>query len=298
MANVTNTNVTNAGDLSGLLVNARQDAIFAGYENSLYLPGGLIKMYDVPAGSVTAQIPKFSAVGASAVSTESYNAAGDTIEELEVTNVSNTGINVSAKTYAVRALLKDLGGLDAANVGTVLGRAIAEKFDTDVTALFGDASIASVGYNGNATEADAMTTDLMAEAIATVREAKFSGQLNCILHPRQIQNLIGDLTSADFAASDAQNTAMRSGLVGSLFGVNIFSSAYIQTTTPGDTDDHWTGIMFAEDAFGCAMFRGVEIEAARNAAGLGTDLVGSLHAAPVLVDAARAVRIRSRNTTA
>ena len=292
MANVTNANVTTAGDLSGLLVNARQDAIFAGYENSLYLPGSLIKMYDVPGGSVTAQIPKFSAVGASAVSTESYNEANP-ISELDITNVTNTGITVSAKTYAVRSLLKDLGGLDAANVGTVLGRAVAEKFDTDVTALFSDSGIASVGYNGNAAAADAMTLDLFAEAIATVRESKFSGQLNCILHPRQIQQILGELTSADIAGSDAQNTALRSGLVGSLFGVNVFSSAYIALASDTNIDAHYSGIMFAEDAFGCAMFRGVEIEAARNAAGLGTDLVASLHAAPVLVDATRAVRIQS-----
>lgn len=297
MANTTNANVTTAGDLSGLLVNARQDAIFAGYENSLYLPGSLITMYDVPGGSVTAQIPKFSAVGAGSVSTESYNEATP-IEELEVTNVSNTGITVAAKTYAVRALLKDLGGLDASNVGTVLGRAVAEKFDTDVTALFSDASIAGVGYNGSSAAADTMSLDLFAEAIATVRESKFAGQLNAVLHPRQIQSLLGDMTSADVAGSEAQNQAMRSGLVGSLFGVNIFSSAYIASTTPGDLDDHWSGIMFAEDAFGCAMFRGVEIEAARNAAGLGTDLIASLHAAPVLVDANRAVRIRSANLTA
>jgi hypothetical protein len=295
MANVTNANVTNANTLSGLLVNARQDAIFAGYENSLYLPGSLISMYNVPAGSVTAQIPKFSAVSASDVSTETK--AG-TISELDITNVANTGITVDAKTYAVRTLIKDLGGLDAASAGTVLGRAVSEKFDSDVTALFSDTNIASVGYNGNAAPADPMSVDLFAEAVATVREAKFAGQLNCILHPRQIQNLIGDLSTADFAAADAQNQAMRSGLVGSLFGVNIFSSSFIESTTPGDVDDHWTGIMFAEDAFGIAMFRGIEIEAARNAAGLGTDLVASLHAAPVLVDATRAVRIRSANLTA
>lgn len=299
MANVTNTNVTNAGDLSGLLINARQDAIFAGYEQSLYLPGSLIKMYDVPGGSVTAQIPKFSAVAASAVSTESYNETTGAIEELEVTNVTNTGITVAAKTYAVRALLKDLGGLDASNVGTVLGRAVAEKFDTDVTALFSDASIADVGYTGNTGASITMSLELFAEAIATVRTAKFSGQLNCVLHPRQIQSLLGDMTSANVAGSDAQNQALRSGLVGSIFGVNIFSSAHIVASdAPGDVDDHWNGIMFAEDAFGCAMFRGIGIEAARNAAGLGTDLVASLHAAPVLVDATRAVRIRSANLTA
>ena len=287
MADTTNANVTNANSLSGLLVNARQDAIFAGYENSLYLPGSLITMYDVPAGSVTAQIPKFSAVSADDVSTETK--AG-TISELDITNVANTGITVDAKTYAVRTLIKDLGGLDAAAAGTVLGRAVAEKFDTDVTSIIADATnIGEVGFNGAEAQSDAMTTDLFAEAMATIREAKFSGQLNCILHPRQVRHLLSDITTADFAGSEIQNQALRSGFVGQLFGVNIFSSAYLPrvTTQYGST----TGVMFAEDAFCIAMFRGIEIETARNAAGLGTDLVASLHAAPVLVDADRAVRI-------
>lgn len=291
MANVTNANVTNANSLSGLLVNARQDAIFAGYENSLYLPGSLITMYDVPAGSVTAQIPKFSAVDADDVSTETKSG---TISELDITNVANTGITVDAKTYAVRTLIKDLGGLDAAAAGTVLGRAVAEKFDNDVTTIITDSSIAEVGDNGADAQKDDMTTDLFAEAMATIREQKFSGQLNCILHPRQVRHLLSDITTADFAGSELQNQALRSGFVGSLFGVNIFSSAYLPRTTTqyGFT----TGVMFAEDAFGVAMFRGIEIETARNAAGLGTDLVASLHAAPVLVDATRAVRILSETT--
>lgn len=291
MANVTNANVTNASTLSGLLVNARQDAIFAGYENSLYLPGSLITMYDVPAGSVTAQIPKFSAVSADDVSTETK--AG-TISELDITNVTNTGITVDAKTYAVRTLIKDLGGLDAAAAGTVLGRAVAEKFDNDVTTILTDSSIPVVGDNGLTAQADAMTTDLFAEAMSVIREAKFAGQLNCILHPRQVRHLLSDITTADFAGSELQNTALRSGFVGQLFGVNIFSSAYLPSTT-GQYDYH-SGVMFAEDAFGIAMFRGIEIETARNAAGLGTDLVASLHAAPVLVDANRAVVIRSERT--
>lgn len=293
MADTANANVTNASSLSGLLVNARQDAIFAGYENSLYLPGSLITMYNVPAGSVTAQIPKFAAVSADDVSTETK---GGTISELDITNVSNTGITVDAKTYAVRTLIKDLGGLDAAAAGTVLGRAVAEKFDKDVTTLFRDASIGNVGFNGIDAGADLMSVDLMAEAIAAVREAKFPGQLTAVLHPQQIRLLMNDLNTADFAGSDAQNAALRSGFVGSLFGVNIFSSAYINTPNTGDISDAIHGIMFAEDAFGVAMFRGIEIEAARNAAGLGTDLVASLHAAPVLVDPTRAVRIVSDNT--
>jgi hypothetical protein len=290
MADTINNNVTGALDLSGLLVNARQDAIFAGYENSLYLPGSLISMYNVPGGSVTAQIPKFSAVSSDDVSIEGANGS---IAELDITNVQNTGITVNAKTYAVRTLLKDLGGLDAAAVGTVLGRAVAEKFDKDVTTIITDsAEIGEVGDNGVDAQKDQMTTDLFAEAMAVIREAKFSGQLSAVLHPRQIRHLLSDITTADFAGSDLQNTALRSGFVGQLFGVNIFSSAYMPQTT--GQFDYTTGVMFAEDAFGCAMFRGIEIEAARNAAGLGTDLVASLHAAPVLVDATRAVRLLSQ----
>ena len=289
MANVTNANVTNASSLSGLLVNARQDAIFAGYENSLYLPGSLISMFNVPAGSVTAQIPKFAAVSSDDVSIEG---AGGTISELDITNVSNTGITVSAKTYAVRTLIKDLGGLDAAAAGTVLGRAVAEKFDKDVTTILVDPTIAQVGDDGLSDQKDQMTTDLFAEAMAVIREQKFSGQLSAILHPRQVRHLLSDITTADFAGSDLQNTALRNGFVGQLFGVNIFTSAYMPQTT--GQFDYTTGVMFAEDAFGCAMFRGIEIETARNAAGLGTDLVASLHAAPVLVDATRAVRLLSQ----
>lgn len=282
----TNANVTMPGaDLAGLLINARQDAIYAGYESSLYLPGSLMNIYDVPAGSVTAQIPKFGAIATSAVSTESHDAATP-ISELDLTNVSNDGVFVSAKTYAVRAMLKDLGGVGQADVGTMLGRAITERFDTDVTAMFADASITQeVGATG----VD-LTIDTIADAVQTVRANKFGGQVNVVLHPTQIKELMKEFTTANFAGGDFQNAALREGFVGRLFGANIFQSALIGKD---NSDADYAGCAWVDGAFGIAMFRGLDVVTARNEAGLGTDVIASLHASASIVDAARAVRIIS-----
>ncbi len=283
MANTINTNVINGGDLAGLLVNARQDAIFAGYESSIYLPGQIMTIHDVPAGSVTAQIPKFSAVATSSVETEAYNETGSSIQELDLVNVTNTGVNVTAQTYAARGLLKDLGGMNAGNVGTVLGRAVSEKFDEDVATLFASAG-STAGTTGTA-----LTIDKLATAAQKVRANKFSGQLWAVLHPSQVEDILQDLSGADFAGSEAMNEAMRDGMVGRLFGMNILQSASV---TDDSTD--YTGCVWAENAFGIAMFKNLDVEIARNAAGVGNDIVASLHAKAALVDATRACKVISQ----
>jgi len=282
MANTTNTNVINGGDLPGLLVSARQDAIFAGYESSIYLPGQIMTIHDVPAGSVTAQIPKFSAVATSSVETEAHNAStGAQISELDLVNVSNAGVDVTAQTYAARGLLKDLGGMNAANIGTVLGRAVSEKFDEDVATLF-----ASAGSSAGSTSA--LTIDTLATAAQKVRANKFSGQLWAVLHPSQVEDILQDLAGADFAGSEAMNEAMRDGMVGRLFGMNILQSASV---TDDSTD--YTGCVWAENAFGIAMFKGLDVEFQRNSAAVGVDIVASLHSKAALVDANRACKIIS-----
>jgi len=285
MADTTNTNVTNANDLAGLLVNARQDAIFAGYENSLYLPGQLVNIYNVPAGSVTAQIPKYSAVAASSVSTEVHSDTSNAISELDILNVAAAGVNVSAKTYAARALQKDLGGMDLQGTATVLGRACTEKFDTDIMELFKDSGISEVGTSGSD-----LTIDLIADAVQTVRTAKFGGEVNVVLHPTQIKEILKEFTSAAFAGSDAANEAMARGFVGKLFGANVYQSALVQTDNSGAD---YAGCAFVDGAFGIAMFRGLDVSTSRNEAGMGTDIIASIHAQGAVVDSTRAVRIIS-----
>lgn len=286
MATVTNTNVTNPGDIAGLLVNARQDAIFAGYESSIYLPGVLANIYDVPAGSVTAQIPKFTAVATSDVETEAHDATSAAIAELDIINVANAGVNVTAQSYAARAMLKDLGGANASGVGTVLGRAVSEKFDTDFSALFTGASN-SVGAAGAG-----LTVALVAQAVQKVRANKFAGQLWMVLHPSQVEDILLELAGTAAipgSGGDAMNEAMREGLVGQMFGANIVQS----TSLVKDGSDDFTGCVWAENAFGIAMFRGLDVTSQTNITGLGTDIVASLHAKAALVDASRACKIIS-----
>lgn len=283
MATVTNPNVTNPGDIAGLLVNARQDAIFAGYESSIYLPGVLANVYDVPAGSVTAQIPKFSAVATSSVETEAHNETSNAIAELDIINVANAGVDVTAQSYAARAMLKDLGGANASGVGTVLGRAVSEKFDTDFSALFTGAT-GSVGAAGAA-----LTVALLAQAAQKVRAQKFAGQLWCVLHPAQVEDILLELGTNAYTGSDAMNEALREGMVGQMFGMNIIQS----TSLVKDGSDDFTGCVWAENAFGVAMFKGLDVTSAQNITGLGTDIVASLHAKAALVDASRACKIIS-----
>lgn len=281
MADTLNASVTSGGDLTGLLVNARQDALFAGYESSIYLPGQIMQVHNVAGNSVTAQIPKFSALTGT-VSTEAHNDATP-IEELDILNVASSSVPITAKTYAARALVKDLNAAESfASVGTVLGRAVSEKFDTDVATLF-----TSAGSTAGTTNT-ALTIDKIATAVQKVRANKFAGQLWMVLHPGQVEDILQDLAGADFAGSDSMNEAMREGLVGRLFGANILQSASV---TDDGTD--YTGCVWAEDAFGIAMFKNLDVEVSRNAAGIGNDIVSSLHAAAAVVDANRACKIIS-----
>ena len=294
MATVTNTNVTNPGDIAGLLVNARQDAIFAGYESSIYLPGVLANIYDVPAGSVTAQIPKFSAIATTDVETEAHNATSAAIAELDIINVENAGVNVTAQSYAARAMLKDLGGANASGVGTVLGRAVSEKFDTDFSALFSavDGSSNPLITNGVGAAGAGLTVALVAQAVQKVRANKFAGQLWMVLHPSQVEDILLELAGTAAipgSGGDAMNEAMREGLVGQMFGANIVQS----TSLVKDGSDDFTGCVWAENAVGIAMFRGLDVTSQTNITGLGTDIVASLHAKAAMVDASRACRIVS-----
>jgi len=77
-------------------------------------------------------------------------------------------------------------------------------------------------------------------------------------------------------------------MVGRLFGMNILQSASV---TDDSTD--YTGCVWAENAFGIAMFKNLDVEIARNAAGVGNDIVASLHAKAALVDATRACKVIS-----
>jgi hypothetical protein len=148
-------------------------------------------------------------------------------------------------------------GNAASDIGTVLGSAVATKLDTDLIGLF-DGFSTSLG--ATTTE---LSVDYVAQAVATLRNAKVHGQLVGVFNPLQLYAMINSLTAAGVNpnAGDMQNQAMREGFVARIHGVNIFSSANVAVDGSGDSK----GAIFAVDALGLAMKRDIDIEPERNA---------------------------------
>ena len=53
-----------AYDLDSLMVNTKAATVYSAHENSLFLGGGMIPMVQLPAGSITAQVPVMGKVTA------------------------------------------------------------------------------------------------------------------------------------------------------------------------------------------------------------------------------------------
>jgi len=63
-----------AYDLDGLVVATKAATVYTAQENSLFLGGGLIPMVNLPAGSISAQIPVMGSVTATKLTSASHDA--------------------------------------------------------------------------------------------------------------------------------------------------------------------------------------------------------------------------------
>ena len=145
----------------------------------------------------------------------------------EATDMSNTAINpteVSCTSTEV-GIMADITDklLGSAVVGslapyaTELGKALANKIDTDVLAEVADFtnSVGSTGVN--------MTHQNFLDAIYTLENGNAVGPFVSILHPIQIADLRTSLTTSGLATWDAASNAAI-GAMASLFGVDIVQS--------------------------------------------------------------------------
>lgn len=262
-----------ASSLDGLVVNTKAAAVYAAHENSLFLAGGLIPQIAVPAGSITAQVPFLEALGSDAEIVDAYN---DGIDDFTSRTVVATPKNITANIYAARTILRDLGALDPAEVGRVLGIAVAKKFDQDVITTMN-------GLTASTSDGSPVTVDGIFNAVAQIRGAGEMGQLYGILSPTVAATLMKAIGTAPYAGGDFQTEALRNGFVVNIAGVKMFQSAYISGTNKG--------FIFGQDALRIAMFQNVNLEVQRRASAVGNDLVASLHAGVGLVDATRGVKL-------
>lgn len=247
-------NETTTTSLNDLLPSIVAEAMFVANERSIMR--NLVKTYDLPMGSgKTVTVPRYPV----------QSAAGLT----EGTDLANTAISTDSAVLTVAevgimATVTDLARMTSASnviadVGRIIGEAVAKKMDQDLLGLFSGFSTDVGGID------TAMSASLIAKGIATLRANAVPGdEIFCVLHPYVAYDLKANLTNT-FANPNAgiiQNEAMAAGYVGTLFGVPVFESANIANTgTAGD----YVGGIFHRNALGLAMLQDIKIETQRDA---------------------------------
>ena len=252
---------------SGLLVPVNAATVFAAHEASLFLSGQLIPSVMAPNGLL--QIPRIS--GGLAVKLSAKTNYED-IVPTAVTGNNGSGVIV-CDLYAARTVVRDLGAIDANEIGRQLGNTISASFDTDVAAAM--ATLTADNFAGAKLSID----DIFA-AVATIRGAGETGALYGVVSTSQYAAIMKTIGSQAYAGGEMfQGAAIRSGFLGQIAGVQMFVSSYL---TAG-------AAVFGQDAMRIAMQKNVAVEIARRAEAVGNDVVASLHAAVGVVDATRGV---------
>lgn len=261
-----------AYDLESLVVNTKAATVYTAHENSLFLTGGIVPMVNLPAGSITAQIPVMGSVTAESLT----SADPDALDDFTALTVTDTKVTIEANIYAARHVMRDLGGIDPQETGRVLGNAIQAKFDADVITAMN-------GFTASTSDSDPVTVDALFDAAAQIRGNGETGQLIGLVSSAEAANLMKDVGSTAYAGGDFQSEAMRNGFLGTIAGIRMFQSSYISGANKG--------FIFGADAMRIAMFKNVDLEIARRAEAVGNDIVANLHAGVGVIDANRGVKL-------
>ena len=254
----------------GLIVPVKSATVYAAMEQSLFLGGELIPVVNAPNGVL--QVPELAEVTASSL------AGGTITTDVDNTVPTDTKNTITADLIAARSVIRDLGNVDPAEIGRMLGMAVAKKFDQSVyTALD--------GATASTTDSEPLTIDAIFDAVQQSRNGGEQGQLFSVVTPAGATAVLKEIGTAAYAGSDTfQAEALRRGLIGSLAGVQFFVSSYISTANT-------TGYIFGQDALRIAMQKNVDLEVGRRIEAVGVDAVASLHAAVGMIDATRAVKL-------
>lgn len=263
-----------AFNLDKMVVPTKASTIYAAHEASLFLPGAIVPTVNVPAGSASLRVPVLSGVAATKITSESANADGDVTPD---DSTSGAVADIAMNIYAARNVLRDLGGIDPAEVGRLLGNAVAKKFDEDCVAQLESTSITQ-----EIDTAGTVTLNFLLDAAEQIRANGEMGQLFGVLSVEMATNLMKNIGTAAYAGGDLQTQALRSGALGTIGGINLFMSSNMTANQ---------GTVFAQDAFRIGMHKDVDLEIARRISAVGNDVVASLHAGVGLVDATRACRL-------
>jgi len=278
MANTTSIN-------SELFTALLGDAQFAAYESSIARQ--LVTVFDMPANSGKSfQVPVYTAVTAAGLTEGSAPSAADT-------NTTSVAINLEevGTYFQVTDFLRDSAQRNViADLGAQAGRAIAEKMDSNVFALFNSIT-QSVG-----TEDSAITVDNLMEAIATLRGNKITGPLAAVVGPRQALQVKKALYNAGGTVATANNygaSVLERGFIGTIGGASVYESALVKSDLDTDSDSelNMVGAVFAPTAIGHAMRGGVKMKTEDKAAARATDIMMSVDCGQAILQASHGVKL-------
>lgn len=260
-----------------ILVPVKAATVFAAHESSLFLGGQLVPVVQAPNGLL--KVPKIS--GGTAANMGSGSSA---IGDVAAAAVTGNAVDLVCDLYAARTVVRDLGAIDPTEIGRQLGNKISATFDADV-------ALAMAGLTGQEITSGDLDLEEIFKAVATIRGAGETGQLYGVVSTTAYAALMGAIGSSAYAGGDMfQGQALRSGYFGSIAGVQLFVSSYLNATNTGITGTK--AAIFGQDALRIAMQKNVDVEIARRAEAVGNDVVASLHATVGVVDAARGVLIK------
>jgi hypothetical protein len=264
-------------NLDALMVPVQAQTVYAAQENSLYLPGTMIPMVNVPAGSATAQVAVMGSVAATAISSEA--APGVDFDTVLPTDTKKT---ITLELIAARTVLRDFGGVDVADMSRIMGNAISSSVDTKISAEMANLTQQEI--------TDANLLHEFYEAVGAIRAAGETGPLNAIVSAAAYKEFMEHIGSSAFSNADVQNAAMRTGQIGVLAGVNCYVSSFLNDTNTGVTGTK--AAIFSADAMRGAVQGGVNVEVERRASAVGNDVVASIAFGIETLDATRGILLK------
>lgn len=264
-------------NLDALMVPVQAATVYAAQEQSLYLPGTLIPMVDVPAGSASAQVAVMGSVTATTLSSEATPGV-----DFDSTLPTDTKKTIDLELIASRTVLRDFGGVDVNDMGRIMGNAIAAAVDTKISAEFANLTQQEMTLSS--------VLDEFFEAVGAIRAAGEMGPLAAVVSAAAYAEFMQIIGSDAYAAADVQNAAMRTGALGTIAGVPCFVSAHLNDTNTGVTGTK--AAIFGQEALRGATQGGVKLEVERRAAAVGNDVVSSIAFGIETLDATRGILLK------
>ncbi len=275
-------------NLDALMVPVQAATVFAAQEQSLYLPGTLVPMVNVPAGSASAQVAVMGSVDAQTLTVEGNPSADPAVpgpQDFDTVLPTDTKKTINLDLIAARTVLRDFGGVDVNDMGRIMGNSIAAAVDKKISA-----EMANLTQQEITDTTDNALLNEFYKAVGAIRNAGETGQLAAVVSAAAYAEFMKVIGSAAFSAADLQNAAMRTGALGVIAGVPVFTSAYLNDSVTGVTGTK--AAIFGMEALRGATQGGVKLEVERRAAAVGNDVVASIAFGVTTLDATRGILLK------